>query len=246
MTMTPKHTFTFRAYQQDIDCTNRMSLASVVRALLNAACMAADDNRFGTIQLNQNGLTWVLSRLSLKIDRLPESEHNFQISTWIEACNNIVSTRNFLITDESGVELGSACSMWSIIDLNTRQPINLMTQDYLLEAVQGEKVSCPRPRHIALPAEPDSCMEHKVVYSDLDFNRHVNSTRYIDWMMNALPISVVEANEIAGCTINYSAESHFGENVVVVQKTEESSSSCGIKRDEKPVCTMKIDWKIKN
>lgn len=242
--MTPKHTFTFRAYQQDIDCTNRMSLSAIVRALLNAACMAADDNAFGTIQLNQKGLTWVLSRLSLKLDRLPQSESNFNVTTWIESCNNIVSTRNFLMTDENGVELGSACSMWSIIDVQTRQPINLMTQNYLVEAIQGDKIDCARPRHIPMTNEPDSCWEHRVVYSDLDFNHHVNSTRYVDWMMNALPISVVENNEIMGCTINYSAESYYGENVIVVQKTEESSSYCGIKRNEKPVCTMKIDWKI--
>ncbi|MDO4190579.1 MAG: thioesterase [Bacteroidales bacterium] len=243
MAKTLVHTFPFRTFQQDIDCMNRMSLPALVRAILNAACMAANDNRFGTIQLNEEGLTWVLSRINIEINSLPEPEHTFYITTWIEACNNLVSTRNFKLTDEKGMLLGQACSLWSIIDVKTRMPINLLERSELMEAVEGTATTCSRPRHIKMPEQVDTCQEHTVVYSDLDFNHHVNSTKYIEWMMNILPIAVIEKQWIKACTINYSAESYHGEKVVLTQKTEESNSKCSVKRGDRVLCTMKIDWK---
>lgn len=241
--MTPKHTLPFHVFQQDIDCSNRMSVMALVRAILNAACMAADDNGFGTIQLNEKGLTWVLSRISIEMERYPESEHDFVITTWIENCGNLVSTRNFRIEDPEGDFLGSACSLWSVIDMETRQPINLQTIPELFEVIVNESVPVSKPRHIALPIEADEVIAHRVVYSDLDFNRHVNSTRYIEWMMNVVPMPIIEEHEIKGCSINYSAEVHYGEEVDVLQKTEELCTKCGVKKGDKVLCSMKIDWK---
>ncbi|CAN6442121.1 unnamed protein product [Victoria cruziana] len=41
---------------------------------------------------------------------------------------------------------------------------------------------------------------------DLDVNQHVNNVKYIGWILESAPISILESHELAGITLEYRRE----------------------------------------
>ena len=88
----------------------------------------------------------------------------------------------------------------------------------LAKVHDGTIVDCPspceRPRRLgAVKGEPIA--EHKVVYSDIDFNRHMNTMRYIDIIFDTLPIEVPEHLNGFRLDMNFVKEARYGDNLPV-------------------------------
>ncbi|MBO7235224.1 MAG: acyl-ACP thioesterase, partial [Alistipes sp.] len=102
---------------------------------------------------------------------------------------------------------------------------------------------------IAMPArlraiEAQSESSRPVVYSDIDFNRHVNTLRYINLMFDTLPIDIIEKNNGLRIDINFISEALYGEVLTIGVATEgdtwqfEISSNSG-----KTLCRARIEFK---
>jgi hypothetical protein len=65
-----------------------------------------------------------------------------------------------------------------------------------------------------------------VVYSDIDFNGHVNSMKYIEWMVDALTVEVVAEMSALRLDINYLHEARLGETLTICCG-EGSGEGCG-------------------
>jgi hypothetical protein len=55
--------------------------------------------------------------------------------------------------------------------------------------------------------------ERRAVYSDVDYNGHVNNTRYIQWIQDIMDPAILEQCERARLDINYLGEVKSGETV---------------------------------
>jgi acyl-ACP thioesterase len=53
---------------------------------------------------------------------------------------------------------------------------------------------------------PDATFTHKVVFSELDQNAHVNNGRYINWLMDTFPTEFHRTNRVQSMQLNYLAE----------------------------------------
>jgi acyl-ACP thioesterase len=54
-----------------------------------------------------------------------------------------------------------------------------------------------------------------VVYSDIDFNRHMNTMRYIDLIFDNVPLELIEQNNDLRIDLNFIAEARYGEVVTI-------------------------------
>ncbi|MRR32277.1 hypothetical protein EG834_18555, partial [bacterium] len=52
-------------------------------------------------------------------------------------------------------------------------------------------------------------------YSSLDLLNHVNNSRYVEWICDALPTDLINQNEMDWMQINYDHETRPGEEVSV-------------------------------
>ena len=180
--MAEKTGYTYYADPQQVDFTLRMTVPALANEVLNTAGVDAQRKGFGIDKLNKENRSWVLSRMAIEIDDRPEQYSSYEIVTWVNEYNRMLSTRNFTLHDAAGREFGRAVTQWCIIDLGARKAIDLNTvigtcADSIVDAPspteKPRKVTGIVPQHIA---------EHRVVYSDIDFNRHVNTMRYINMM----------------------------------------------------------------
>ncbi|MBR5863268.1 MAG: acyl-ACP thioesterase [Alistipes sp.] len=206
-----KSVFKCKVEPRNVDFTSRATVSSMCDIILYVAGRDAHNRGFGIQVLADKNFGWVLSRLCIELDYMPREYDEFTVHTWISDYNRLSSTRNFTLTDGAGREFGRAVTQWCMLDYDTRMPVDMKT----LEKVHdGTIVDCPspceRPRRLgAVKSEP--ILEHKVAYSDIDFNRHMNTMRYIDLIFDTMPIEVPEKLEAVRMDINFLREALYGD-----------------------------------
>lgn len=235
--------YPFTIQPENVDFTLRASVASIISYMLNVAGTDAHRKGFGVEALQGHSFTWVLSRLAVDINTQPRQYSNIEIDTWVNEFNRLSSTRNFKMRIGEDV-IAAGVSQWCMLNMETRQAVD-MTQ--LKDIYERAMVAEPSP--IAAPArlrdiEPQASVSRPVVYSDIDFNRHVNTLRYIDLIFDSLPIELIEKNNGVRLDINFIAEALYGEVLTIGWTSEGNVWQFEISSDSgKKLCRAKIEFK---
>ena len=231
-----KYSYDYEIKYQEVDGKKKLRLFNLENYLLEVAGTVADELGFGIQVLHPRGVTWILTRLSVEMYELPTHCEKVRFETWIESNAHMLSTRDFRIY--SGDKLIGQCkSVWAVLDLAKREIVNIFDDPIFEGCVDGEVLDMPRVRMTTIP-EPTGCVPHKVVYSDIDYNGHCNSCRYLQAMTDAyLPDYYGKKVRL---DINYSKEAMLGETlqtnylitedgVQYQQKNEAGETSCSAK-----------------
>ena len=204
---------------QDVDVTRHQALPAFGSCLLNTAGQAADQLGVGLEHLYRRGLAWVLSRLHLEMERLPMVDEKIVVETWVSDCARLVTGRNFRVVSADGQVVAQATSLWSVINLATRRPVDLLQMVDMTPFIVEQTFAVPAPPRIDdLQGEPTAM--HTVRYSDIDFNAHTNSMKYVQWMLDTLDIQQFEHRHIAVFDINYTHEAVFGEQIAILREVK--------------------------
>jgi acyl-ACP thioesterase len=164
--------------------------------------------------LIEGGLAWVLSRLELEMERWPEADEEIVIETWPDALNRLFTERKFLIFDASDRRIGSATTLWLVLDLKRRRPVRLPARVVERLTALGLDDTPTRGGDL-LPPDP---IEHEIPFTvrraDLDLAGHVNNTSYVEWAVEAVPDEIWDIQELASLEIDFRSECHHGQTVV--------------------------------
>ena len=228
---------------KSVDCTRRASVATIIGYMLDVAGEDADRKGFGISALDSDSTTWVLSRLAVDIEAQPKQYEEIAIETWVNEFNRLSSTRNFRI--HRGEEcVAKGVSQWCMLNMETRQVVDMsQLKETYMQAMVDEPSPISAPTRLR-PITPVGSASRPVVYSDIDFNRHVNTLRYIDLIFDNVPLELIEKNEGLRIDINFIAEALYGETLTIGWSQEgnvwnfEISSS-----QEKTLCRAKVEFK---
>ena len=251
-----KYNYEYEIKYQEVDGEKKLRLYNLENYLLEVAGTVADELGFGIAALHPRGLTWILTRLSVEMYELPTHCQRVRFETWIESNAHMLSTRNFRIYTSpqpspeereasplrgEGREvwklIGVCKSVWAVLDMEKREIVNLFDDPMFEGCVDGEVIEMSRVRMTTIP-EPTGCVPHKVVYSDIDYNGHCNSCRYLQAMTDAyLPDYYGKKVRL---DINYSKEAMLGETLQTLYlispdgaqyqlKNEHGETSCSAK-----------------
>ena len=214
--------YNYTILPQDVDFTLRASAPSIINYMLNVAGKDAHLKGFGVAALQDRAYTWVLSRLAVEIKLQPKQYDQITLETWINDFNRLSSTRNFrMICGDSVAAEG--ISQWCMLNMETRQAVD-MTE--LKDVYDRAMVNEPSP--IAAPArlrdiEPQTTISRPVVYSDIDFNRHMNTMRYIDIIFDSLPIEVPEKLSAFRLDMNFMKEARYNDKLSLKSEQNEQT-----------------------
>ncbi|MCH5335299.1 MAG: acyl-ACP thioesterase [Alistipes sp.] len=210
--MADKTLYDIRVEPQDVDFTLRATLASLGGSILNIAGTDAQTKGFGVDVLGRSNLSWVLSRFAMEFDSRPEQYGSYVIATWISDYNRLMSTRNFTLTGSDGRIFGRAVSQWCMLDLTTRTAVDMTsTAGMHAQWIVDAPPPAERPRKIGPLGDAALTSEHRVAYSDIDFNRHMNTMRYIELMLDMLPVDLVASDRGVRFDVNFLRESRYGQ-----------------------------------
>lgn len=194
-------------------CLNYETLG---KDILNCAEDHANKRGFGVDDVTPQNHAWVLSRLVIEMKEMPKMFTEFEITTWIECVYRLFTNRNFEIKEKDGKILGYARSIWAMIDRKSRQPIELeKIYGNTLNTYADKDRLCPIPPQTRLrPLKDVTCeKEYQIVASDIDYNNHVNSIKYIKQMYDMFSVDYYLQHPIKRIEVAYINESKFGDTL---------------------------------
>lgn len=190
--MLPNKTFLTHSvplYESDFDVSGQLKPCKVMENLQNIAADHAARLGFGWDALDGNSCLWVLSKIRIRFDRIIDKNvRHYTLYTWPLKPTRYFAERCFVALDDNGAQLFAATSIWLIIDRDSRK---IVSSDRLAEIYTCDFDSA----HCDVPAQferfrPDDgfalCYERTMRRSDLDVNRHVNNTNYVNFALDAL------------------------------------------------------------
>jgi acyl-ACP thioesterase len=207
-------TYRYRIGPRDIDAGLRTRIYTLGDLILGAANDDADMLGFGVSDLNVGNASWVLSRMAVEMRRLPARGEALDIYTWVSDYGRLFTTRNMTLADEAGAEIGAAVTLWAMIDLDTRRPLDLSPLSNKGTSLVDREPPIEKPRRVGA-FQCTLERPYTVVYSDIDFNGHVGSMKYLEWMIDTLPPDVPATLETLRFDINYAHEARLGEALTI-------------------------------
>lgn len=208
--MKTKKVYSYQITTQHIDFQKEVTLSSLFHLIMKTAGLDADNNGFGLLELQENNITWVLSRFVLDMERFPQEDEKITIETWIEDVNRIFTSRNFTIRNGNSEVIGHAASSWAMIDIDTRQSVQLDNVPRLTDFIVDETSPIGGTTRIR-EVEGEVANNFKVKYSHIDVNRHASSPYYLQWLADCFPLEFYESNRLERFEINFLREITFGD-----------------------------------
>jgi acyl-ACP thioesterase len=238
------NTYSYTVLPEDLDGRRHFRAVALERMLLNVAYNAANDRGFGALKLIDSGsVSWVLLKFAAEMTSMPAEEETVCIETWVESVNRMLTTRNFTIRNASGETIGCATTQWTIINLATRRPVNIMADTSIVNVVNPEPVDATLPGKLPeVHAEASRCLT--VSYSDIDYNGHTNSMQYLQWMLDSCPVEILYGKQTARLEITYMKEVLYGEQVSIhFEEMEDGSALFAVRGTQGDFTRARIVWK---
>ena len=228
----------------DVDSSREATAVSLCRYFLEAAWNHAEALGVGFEHLGAQNRFWVLSRLLIEIGQSPVWGSGATLRTWPRPVKSVFAMRDFEMVARDGKRLAAGSSAWLVLDAVSKRPQRLQK---LLPGLTefGD--------HMALGRDPEKLAEDEtwresfavaVRYTDIDVNNHVNSSRYVGWILDAYPVEFHREHAVRSLEVNYVGETVAGETLTV--RSREASPGAWVHslvnaaRNE--VCRARLEW----
>ncbi len=210
------YTQTYQTKWHDTDASGIMrpsALLVYMQETANLQCRAwdCDLDRLHS----EDKLGFLLSRVMVRVHKPLRAYEEIEVRTWCPPSRGLTFLRCFSVL-RGGEVVAEAMSHWALMDLSTRKLVRV--SDFpgaFPEGEMPEETVLPRRVHIpaATPMEPVG--ERRIVYSDLDFNRHMNNTKYPDMICDFLPDQA--GKWVRTLSLSYLREAAFGDTLTVLR-----------------------------
>ncbi len=188
------------------------------------AFYGADQLNFEDRSVKKEGVVWILARMTVEFDKYPQRYDSVQLETWHRGLDGLFFIREYQMIGADGKTAVRGTSSWILMDMETRRVVRSerMKSIVSIDAQNTERAIAESSPKITLPAgvvmEP--CGEHKVAYSDVDYNGHANNAKYTVWAMDCLDQDMVYSRQMRNITINFNHEAHPGSTVSLFRYNE--------------------------
>jgi len=175
---------------------------------------------YGIGRLIDKGLAWILTNWSVHMERYPAWMENVIVETRVLNFERFYAFRKFKISDEHNNLLGFADSRWIFYDFNRNRPVRVPEEIAEAFGVKNQKNEGIKFPEIEIADSYGPGLEFRVRLSDIDTNNHVNNTRYVEWMLEAVPCHIHQEFFPASLEVAYKKEAVYGAHVLSEVKRE--------------------------
>ncbi len=217
-----------------IDTQSELTAHQLLLMMQEIAWAHVEFHKIGWDYLYQFNQFWALTRMHVKIYRMPKWNEKVKLRTWGKVSDHILHFRDHEMVDESGNIIMGATSTWVILDFTTGRPQkveNLPSYLYINEHKNAIVENAPKIKTVAFTGDRTF---KPVVFSDLDVNRHVNNSKYLQFAIDAFDIDYVETNRLKEFLVNYTGQAKKGDSYAVqFSEIEPDNFITGIFAEEK-------------
>jgi len=179
----------------EVDLNNRLRLMSLLGFFQETAGDQCEAFGSGWSTLwNKHGLCYVVVRMEIRMERYPGTGEQIRVDTWPDPKLRQIFARYGEIFDASGAKIGAIVSQWALLDVKERHFVRPTPEIVAMPDTSSLTAPFELPRdHRAAEDELSGAsgsvpfsFPRTLVYSDYDYNRHMNNARYAEWVCDAL------------------------------------------------------------
>ncbi len=165
---------------------------------------------------DRDGVGFILSRIAVDFSAPVHAYDEITVHTATCAGHGLCFPRRFEIKRDGEV-VARAMSQWAMVRVADRTLVR--AEDAPLSFGDEPEVTVSTPIRYRVPR--DLCFEQvgerRIVYSDLDYNMHMNNTKYPNMLCDFLPDA--NALRVTGMSLSYRREAAFGDLIVIERAT---------------------------
>jgi acyl-ACP thioesterase len=205
----------FRIRANEVDVRHRLTIPALVNFLQETAMHNIEEIGLPMLALRKKNLGWVLSRLHLWISYYPTEIEEIRVETCAHTFEKYQAYRDFRIYNAKNELIATAASSWLVFDLDKRQLTAI--PDFVRASVS----ICQEQPPLFMPKTKlptlqniDYQFYHQVCWHDLDTNNHVNNTLYFQWILESLPLEILNHFFVEEWDMIFKSECLFGEKII--------------------------------
>lgn len=209
----------FVVQAHEADARGAASVGTICRYLQDIAALHANAIGYGFEEMQSQSYLWVLSRLTLEIDRFPMWGEQLEIETWPSGTDRLFALRDWIIyavgAGPTREVLGRATSAWVVLSSERRTPVRIEKVSGRMDVIEDRRAIAATPPK--LPAFESASWSRPIDagYSDLDLNGHINNVRYVEWLIDALPLEHLMSRRLRRLEVNFLGEGGANDRVLV-------------------------------
>ena len=163
---------------------------------------------------DERGLAFILSKIRIAFRRPLSAFEDIRVETFTCPSRGYASTRCFRILSGDDV-IAEADTLWALVDINDKSLKKTEESGYIFDDEEPLVLETPARTRAPATVELREVGKRDILYSDIDYNMHMNNTRYPDMLCDYMPIDKVGG--ITGMTLSYLREAAYGDSLTVLR-----------------------------
>jgi medium-chain acyl-[acyl-carrier-protein] hydrolase len=229
----------------DIDVYGKIKLSRLLSFMQVSADHHAD--KISVFDgLKEKNLVWVIARMRVDLSCCPVYGDELEIETWTGFPDRLVFPRyfNFKI---AGKSIGNATSQYVLLDhINNKMiPPKSITEFYNSDSSSVKAL--PQPVRVRFSTEKEPICHRTPLFSDIDFNGHMNNAKYADWVLDLYSTAQHKDRFVNSFNMNFISDGLEGKEIAIYKEDNIVSNESLVKGDDsktgKPVFSCLVSWK---
>ncbi len=209
-----KYSIDYETRWHDTDAERRVRPSAMLVYMQETSNRHVADSGMSLDELRDTkGLAFILSKIKLAFHRPLYAFEHIRVETFTAGERGYSSTRCFRILSNDEV-VAEADTTWALVDIRSKQLRRMEESGYIFEDEAPLSVDAPARTRMPSGLTPVEVGKRKILYSELDYNMHMNNTRYPDMLCDYMPMEAV--GRIRGMTLSYLKEAAYGDTVTVL------------------------------
>ncbi len=239
-----KLSLSFKVHGYESDVRGAARVTSLLNYLQESAWTHAEALGVGFSHLLEKNLAWVLGRLRLEIDFLPQWGETIVVETWPSGRDRLYCYRDFRLLDGQKRLFAAATTSWLAVDLDTRRPQR--TDSYIDLPVQVADRAFAEFAPKLPPLDPEGRESSATVCcSHLDVNGHMNNVKYLELVLDSFPFDFCRNRFLQEVSINFINEALPGERLLIRTAPADDGAFAHLlvrANDGLELCRMRTKW----
>lgn len=219
-------TINMRVESYDVHPNGNIKISSLLKMLQKAAGDDVNRTSLDYFSLAEKNIAFVLTKMTIQFLQDIKVYDELVIISHPRQTHGASFPRDFIIkrNDET---VATARSIWVLIDLEKRSILRPSVVEFIgsLAPSCDDMIEIPDVRRVVDNNSLFRTNVHRVEFSLLDMNNHLNNTFYADFIFNSLSImdSVTPSNKGLYMQINYKNEARLGDMLEIYSVSDNNN-----------------------
>lgn len=199
----------------DVDSNLRATMSTIINILSDIGTKQSEELGWNIDTFTKNNMGWVFYNYDIKIYRSPVYGEKLKVKTQAVGLKKFYALRSYEIRDKDDEIIVEGNAIFLLINIEKRKTMRVPEILYKAYGIEGDmdgEFKLPRLTKIN---EFEIEKDIEIRYTDIDSNKHVNNTKYIDWAVESLSEEIVNNYILSNIQVIFEKECKYGDKIKV-------------------------------